>query len=517
MGVNRWLILGAIFALLAGGTPPAIGQPDLQVTQIEYTGQGAVPIKSSKLVVWQTAQHSFELTLQPGPNGGPHEICVWSGESANEQATKLECKTVPLTADRTRRVTVAVDNWPLERLGDQTITATVRNLTSDQPMASASRSITVIEREGDVDGDDLTNQEEVRIGTTYTVADTDRDGLTDGSEVRIFATDPLNRDSDGDGLPDGTEANILQTDPASSDSDGDGLPDGREVSDIGSNPNLADSDFDGLDDAAEVNTYNTNATVADTDGDGLPDGAEVREFRTNPTNEDTDGDGLSDGREVTVFDTDPIQSDTDGDGIDDRAEIASFGTNPTAADTDGDGIEDGMEINTHGTNPTSADTDLDGIPDLREVRRGSDPLEPTAGARRSVLRRVVTLAQSPMGLLVGGLAILAIGGLLLYYRSHRPRTGWLDPFRTVAGDGEAGQESEPIDPAIMTNEERVLHILRENDGRIMQSEIVNRVDWSKATVSRVLSDMETAGTVDRVDIGRGNLVIMADEEPPNTG
>ncbi len=56
--------------------------------------------------------------------------------------------------------------------------------------------------------------------------DVDGDGVTNGDEL-ARGTDPRNPDSDGDGLPDGVETGSRN--PLVADSDGDGLPDGFEV------------------------------------------------------------------------------------------------------------------------------------------------------------------------------------------------------------------------------------------------------------------------------------------------
>jgi hypothetical protein len=65
----------------------------------------------------------------------------------------------------------------------------------------------------DIDGDELSNEEELAPGTDPYNPDTDGDGLTDGEEVNVYITNPLNPDTDGDGLTDGEEVNVYDTDP----------------------------------------------------------------------------------------------------------------------------------------------------------------------------------------------------------------------------------------------------------------------------------------------------------------
>lgn len=183
----------------------------------------------------------------------------------------------------------------------------------------------------DHDGDGLTLREEQELGTDPNNPDTDGDGLWDGDEVRKYYTNPLNPDTDGDGLSDGDEVLKYKTDP-----------------------NKADTDGDGLNDGDEVHKYKTDPLKADTDGDGLSDGDEVLKYKTDPLKKDTDGDGLTDGDEVLKYKTDPLKTDTDGDGLSDYEEVMVYKTNPLVVDTDGGSVGDGVE-----------------------VKRGTDPLDPS--------------------------------------------------------------------------------------------------------------------------------------------
>lgn len=81
-------------------------------------------------------------------------------------------------------------------------------------------------------------------------------------------------DSDNDNLSDDEEL-ILGTNPNLADSDSDSLPDQDEARIYNTNPNLADSDSDGLSDYEEIKIYKTNPNKADSDGDSFNDKAEI--------------------------------------------------------------------------------------------------------------------------------------------------------------------------------------------------------------------------------------------------
>ena len=202
------------------------------------------------------------------------------------------------------------------------------------------------------------------------------DSYLNASLGLTFTGKNCNSDKDMDGLGICLE-DTIGTNPELADTDGDGLNDGEEYLTYTTNPLQVDTDLDGLNDYAEVKVNKTNPLIADTDSDGLKDGEEFTQYKTDPLKADTDGDKLNDGDEVLKYKTNPLKADTDGDGLTDGDEVTQYKTDPLKADTDGDELTDYAEVMTHKTNPLNVDTDGGTIADGVEVKRGTDPLDPS--------------------------------------------------------------------------------------------------------------------------------------------
>jgi uncharacterized membrane protein len=82
----------------------------------------------------------------------------------------------------------------------------------------------------------------------------------------------------------------------------------------------------------------------------------------------------------------------------------------------------------------------------------------------------------------------------------------------------ANAEQSPDEPdhgsrtESVSDEERVRTLLQEHGGEMRQKQIVERVDWSKAKVSRVLSRLEEEGQVVKVRLGRENVIYLPGHE-----
>lgn len=99
---------------------------------------------------------------------------------------------------------------------------------------------------------------------------------------------------------------------------------------------------------------------------------------------------------------------------------------------------------------------------------------------------------------VGTALLAAIGGVAVLARRRR--------------SGGRGSTAERA-PASLTDEERVLDLLESRGGRVAQATIAETFDWSTSKTSRVLSRMAEEGAIEKLRLGRENLIELPDDEP----
>ncbi len=75
---------------------------------------------------------------------------------------------------------------------------------------------------------------------------------------------------------------------------------------------------------------------------------------------------------------------------------------------------------------------------------------------------------------------------------------------------EGEDEAEP-DLELLSDEERVEYLLEQNGGRMKQAMIVKETGWSNAKVSQLLSSMDDDDRVNKLRIGRENLISLPGE------
>ena len=193
----------------------------------------------------------------------------------------------------------------------------------------------------DTDGDGLSDNFELSIGTDANLPDSDYDGLSDYEEIFY--------DGDANSYNPASDLNPLNTD-----TDSDGMSDSWELywnfdplNDDGTKND--DDDTDGLTNLQEYQN-NTEPDNADTDADGMPDGWEI-DFGLNPlffdSATDDDEDGLTNLQEYQN-DTNPNDPDTDDDTVQDGPDNCKLMYNPDQTDADGDGEGDTCEADISG-------------------------------------------------------------------------------------------------------------------------------------------------------------------------
>jgi hypothetical protein len=129
----------------------------------------------------------------------------------------------------------------------------------------------------------------------------------------------------------------------------------------------------------------------------------------------------------------------------------------------------------------------------------------------------------------GDLPLWAVGGILVVialavavrYLNDRdgvPAAGTNGTDSDSGGDAPVAPEatnggSEPgIDVELLSDEERVERLLDQNGGRMKQARIVKETGWSNAKVSQLLSSMDDDDRIDKLRIGRENLISFPDED-----
>ena len=163
---------------------------------------------------------------------------------------------------------------------------------------------------------------------------------------------------------------------------------------------------------------------------------------------------------------------------------------------------------------------------------GNGVQPPSGGVGDSLLSPVSIVAG------IGLLAILLAGGYYLRSRGvlsdlsalgrddssqaalEQPSTdGSEAPVSSVQFDDSSvdDPETDAIDVELLSDEERVLRLLRQNGGRMKQARIVKETGWSNAKVSQLLSKMDEDDEIEKLRIGRENLITLPEVDPTEIG
>ncbi|HET7323092.1 MAG TPA: hypothetical protein VFJ06_02045 [Halococcus sp.] len=128
-------------------------------------------------------------------------------------------------------------------------------------------------------------------------------------------------------------------------------------------------------------------------------------------------------------------------------------------------------------------------------------------------------APTPLFAFGAGVVVLCVvvaGTYVLRRREETDERG--DGKVTAAQPAEHTEDAPPADPPneeekdeLLSDEERVERLLERNDGRMKQATIVTETGWSNAKVSQLLSAMDEEGRIDKLRIGRENLISLPEK------
>ena len=136
----------------------------------------------------------------------------------------------------------------------------------------------------------------------------------------------------------------------------------------------------------------------------------------------------------------------------------------------------------------------------------------TGATPGSVAPNSLHAATTGVELAAAGLVVLGLGGALVWYLRETGRVDSEPASESAVDAADTGREQSPA-----SDEQRVLELLRENNGRMKQARIVERTDWSKSKVSLLLSEMESNDQISKLRVGRENLISLAGNEPEAAG
>ncbi len=86
------------------------------------------------------------------------------------------------------------------------------------------------------------------------------------------------------------------------------------------------------------------------------------------------------------------------------------------------------------------------------------------------------------------------------------------PVEGDDGDEGESEDGDAVDVELLSDEERVERLLRANGGRMKQASIVEETGWSDAKVSQLLSSMADEDRIDKLRLGRENLISLPGDD-----
>lgn len=216
---------GATIAQTEATQQTSVASAHPSIEDVSYSGEGVVRVDDENAYAFQDEPATIAVDLDPGIPAKEYKVCLegypdQDDEDVESDPVELGCSELTPTKQSPATTTLEVDveEWPEELVDEREYAFVIKTEeeqligTEEREVLRENRSIHVIEKEGDLSNNGLTNEEELQHGTDFTVSDTTRSGLNDHEEIHTYETDPLATDTDSDGIPDAIEV-LIGTDP----------------------------------------------------------------------------------------------------------------------------------------------------------------------------------------------------------------------------------------------------------------------------------------------------------------
>ncbi|MFO7832725.1 MAG: helix-turn-helix domain-containing protein [Halohasta sp.] len=181
------LLTGLLVVLLAisGIAGSVAGQQSTPELVVEQHGSGVALENESETYLWQYSSYAVTVTFT-ADSTETHTVCLSEADDGSVEEP-LGCQWTAVDEDGPTSVTLTQSEWPENITGEETLAVDIYSgrTTSGEPTDRALLPVYIIEKDGDLAGNGLTNEREIELGTHPARADTDGDGITDGIEVML--------------------------------------------------------------------------------------------------------------------------------------------------------------------------------------------------------------------------------------------------------------------------------------------------------------------------------------------
>lgn len=88
-----------------------------------------------------------------------------------------------------------------------------------------------------------------------------------------------------------------------------------------------------------------------------------------------------------------------------------------------------------------------------------------------------------------------------------------DEASEVDETSEAEDADDAVDPALLSNEEQVMRLIKQRGGRMKQADVADELDWTAAKTSQVVTGLRDEGELDGFRLGRENVLSLPGQDP----